>query len=94
VFAVTRWANLYLPHRGVMRGDPVGGPLRDTFGEWLEDIALPPPGNGLLGFAHNFYVDPRGDWAHLARLRDALALPVHIGLDELSPRGLSPSVLE
>ena len=82
------------PLRGVLRGDPVGGPLRDTFGEWIEDIALPQPGNGLLRFAHNRYLDPHGDGAHLARLRDALALPVHIGLDELSPPGLSPSVLE
>lgn len=93
LFAVTRWANLYFPHSGVMRGDPVGGPLRDTFGAWIEDIALPLPGGGILGFAHNMYVDPREDGAHVARLRDTLALPVHISLDELSPEGLSPSVL-
>lgn len=93
LFAVTRWANLYFPLSGVMRGDPVGGPLRDTFGSWVQDIALPQPGGGLLGFAHNLYVDPQGDGAHVARLREALALPVHIGLGELSPEGLSPSVL-
>jgi len=93
LFAVTRWANLYFPYNGVMRGDPVAGPLGDTFGHWIEDIALPRRTGWRSGFAHNLYFDPRGNGSHLAQLRDALALPVHISLDRLSPEGLHPSVM-
>lgn len=36
-FAVTRWTNIYFPHNGWFKGDPVGGPLRSLFGEAIDD---------------------------------------------------------
>ena len=54
-FAVTRWTNLYFPVRwGGLKGDLVGGPLRDQFGRWVLDIPLPP----VRGVAHTSYWKP------------------------------------
>ncbi len=73
-FALVRWTNVYFPHTGVMHGDPVGGPLRQPFGEWIADVPLPHPGGGLAGFAHTKYVDTSRGRAHADLLEAALKL--------------------
>jgi hypothetical protein len=75
-FALVRWTNVYFEHTGAFKGDPVGGPLRNIFGAWVEDVSLPHPGGGFLGFAHTKYVDARRSIAHIHQLRAALDLPV------------------
>ena len=77
LFALVRWTNVYFPHRGLIRGDPVGGPVAPTFGNWVHDVALPHPGAGIAGFAHTKYVDTSHTNAHVAELRAALELPMH-----------------
>jgi len=81
MFALVRWTNVFFPHRGVMRGDPVGGPVRPTFGDWVHDVALPHPGGGVSGFAHTKYVDMSHTKAHVTQLRAALELPVTSDID-------------
>lgn len=39
-FACTRWANLYFPHRWLIWGDMIAGPLKDVFGSGIKDIAV------------------------------------------------------
>ena len=75
-FALVRWTNLFFPHTGVMHGDPVGGPLRSTFGEWIADVPLPHPGGGFAGFAHTKYVDITRGREHADLLERALNLQV------------------
>ncbi len=81
LFALTRWTNLYFPWNGTLAGDPVGGPLRDTFGSWIHDVPLERPGRR---FAHNLYLTPP-DSAHVAQVREALKLAVEYGLSDLTP---------
>ena len=76
MFAIVRWTNVFFPHTGVMKGDPVGGPIDACLGTWIREVSLTPPGSGFLGFAHTKYVDRSGAEDHVSRLRDALALPV------------------
>jgi hypothetical protein len=76
LFALVRWSNVFFPHTGVMRGDPVGGPVQPTFGRWVDDIALPHPGGGFAGFAHTKYVNTSKARAHVELLRNALDLTV------------------
>ena len=80
-FALVRWTNLYFPHTGVMRGDPVGGPVSDAFGSWVRDQPLPAPGGGFAGFAHTKYVDTARTRAHTALLHEALDLSVTYDID-------------
>ncbi len=44
-FSCTRWTNIYFPNRWIILGDLVGGPLRDSFGAGIRDVAV-----GLKGF--------------------------------------------
>lgn len=81
MFALVRWTNLYFPLTGVMRGDPVGGPLAGSFGGWVRDVPLPHPGTGFAGFAHTKYVDTSWRSEHVDRLRAALELSVTFDVD-------------
>lgn len=47
VFASTRWTNLYFPHRRLILGDVVGGPLADVFGAGLRDVEVRPSIDGF-----------------------------------------------
>ncbi len=76
LFALVRWTNVYFPHTGVMHGDPVGGPLQPTFGDWIADVPLPHPGGGFAGFAHTKYVDTSRGRAHADLLERAASLGV------------------
>lgn len=83
-FAFTRWTNLYFPCTGLLRGDPVGGPLAGTFGDWIDDRALDHPGAGALGFAHTLYWDDTTpSTTHLDVLRASLRLDASGELVEL-----------
>ncbi|WP_448005156.1 hypothetical protein [Agromyces bauzanensis] len=83
LFAITRWSNLYFPAGGVLRGDPVGGPLQQTFGTWIHDRPLDHPGGGFLGFAHTRYLNTSHTTAHVDALRDALELPFRTSISDL-----------
>jgi hypothetical protein len=93
LFGIIRWTNLYFPMHGIIGGDPIGGKLRPTFGPWIRDVELRTPRGGFLGFAHSFYWQRRGDWAHIHRLKEALALPFYRSLDDLIPHVLKPKDL-
>jgi hypothetical protein len=40
VFGLTRWFNLYFPVHELLWGDAIGGPLKDIFGSYIEDIEV------------------------------------------------------
>lgn len=82
LYALTRWSNLYFPFSGISKGDPIAGPLQQTFGTWIKDIELEHPGAGFLGFTHTLYSQDCGNGSHVERLREALALPYGDGLDD------------
>lgn len=84
LFAITRWSNLYFPASGVLGGDPVGGPLQETFGKWIQDRPLEHPGGGFLGFAHTRYLSAAHKTAHIDVLRDALALSFRTKLSDVT----------
>lgn len=90
-FSLVRWTNLYFPHEGVMKGDPVGGPLHDTFGHWITDIPLPHPGGGVGGFAHTKYVDTSQGHVHVDELRRALDLTVESPIAAWLGRPVDPT---
>ncbi len=87
VFALTRWTNLYFPWRGGFSGDPIGGPLRDTFGKWIVDIPLEPSPRGV---AHNLYLRPTSA-THVESLRKALQLQVAATPNSLIPELVNPA---
>lgn len=47
VFASTRWTNLYFPHRWLVLGDVIGGPLAEVFGAGIRDVRVRPSAPGL-----------------------------------------------
>ncbi len=58
MFALTRWTNLYFPMSQVLWGDPIGGPLKDVFGEAIEDIEVYTENSRVADFfAHIKYWD-------------------------------------
>jgi CheY-like chemotaxis protein len=73
LFALIRWTNLYFPMHGPVGGDPIGGPLKGPFGEWINDVELPQPAGGCLGFAHTLYWKPMRINSFTERLRRKLA---------------------
>jgi hypothetical protein len=93
LFGLIRWTNLYFPTHGLIGGDPIGGELHPVFGSWIRDVELRHPGGGFLGFAHSFYWQHRGDWAHVCRLKKALELPFYRSLDDLIPHIAKPEDL-
>lgn len=83
LFAFTRWTNLYFPFHGIIGGDPVGGPLKPLFGDWISDCEVATRKVGFMGFAHTRYWavdDGVGDYVgppgedHVECLRKALDL--------------------
>jgi hypothetical protein len=83
LFALTRWTNLYFPFHGIIGGDPVGGPLKGNFGDWISDRPVRTRKAGFMGFAHTrYWALDGGDGAyvgqpgedHLDCLREALDL--------------------
>ena len=71
-FAATRWTNIYFPHRGLFKGDPVGGPLASLFGSAIEDIEVATKRwHGRLNHLDYWRDDPR-DTDPATRPRDAL----------------------
>jgi hypothetical protein len=85
LFALTRWTNLYYPHSGILKGDPVAGPLGGLFGAWVRDKPLA----GATGFAHTWYTERR---AAALEVRTALNLSFRSPLRDVAPQGLQPTV--
>ena len=56
-FAVTRWTNIYAPAKGIIFGDPIGGPLARVFGTGIKDVpvALSPWWRARTPLAHSSY---------------------------------------
>lgn len=93
LFGTTRWTNLFFQTKLLgFGGDPVGGPVRPVFGNWVRDVSLKPP-KGL--FAHTRYWDPTARAstdpedqsvlpAHLQELRRALGLSLGNELREVA----------
>jgi hypothetical protein len=80
VFAATRWTNLFFPSRTIVRGDLIGGPLADVFGQAIRDIPVSTTLRGGL-LSHTLYwTYPAGAGADAATppsvaiLRDVLDL--------------------
>jgi hypothetical protein len=59
-FAATRWTNIYFPYRGLIAGDPVGGPLQGLFGSGIDDRPVRTRRwFGRLNHLHYWADDPR-----------------------------------
>jgi hypothetical protein len=79
-FALTRWTNLYFPTSWCLKGDIVGGPVRQLFGNGIRDIPVKTRGSRSW-FLHTHYwtlapdgkLMPEDD--SIQALRDALYLP-------------------
>jgi hypothetical protein len=76
-FAAVRWTNIYDPHRPILKGDIISGPLAPVFGAGIRDINLKELRGPSSGFSHTLYWtptadDPNGD--HLVALRKAIDL--------------------
>lgn len=56
-FAPTRWTNLYFPAHGLLRGDPIGGPLAPLFGAGIRDVPVETPVRRGY-FSHTLYWAP------------------------------------
>lgn len=60
-FAITRWTNLYVPVRGGLWGDLVGGPLAEVLGHGIKDVEVRVPGWARWSLlAHTRYWRPAG----------------------------------
>jgi hypothetical protein len=66
-FGPTRWTNLYFPHRRLLLGDMIGGPVRESFGVGIRDVPVRPSYDGwraiwygMFPMAHAAY------WRHQA----------------------------
>lgn len=55
VFGPTRWTNLYLPVRGLLRGDLFGGPVADSFGPGVRDVPVRIAGRGFWATMRQFF---------------------------------------
>ncbi|WP_146115003.1 hypothetical protein [Malikia spinosa] len=82
LFALTRWTNLYFHYDGLLKGDPIAGPLKKPFGDWIKDVDL----KTTRGFAHNRYTN-RGEPASIEQVRSALNLSLHRPLADYQPCG-------
>lgn len=58
-FMCTRWSNIYFPHRKLIKGDLIGGPLKNVFGEGIKDIPV-----GLSGFLKEYLQSHTKYWAY------------------------------
>lgn len=61
-FGPTRWSNLYFPHRWLLMGDLIGGPVRPQFGAGVRDVPVRPAFDswravlrGIFPIAHGAY---------------------------------------
>lgn len=77
LFAITRWTNLFFPCRGIsLSGDPIGGPLSQNFGKWINDIPLV---QKKKTFAHSLYTKRSEETNAVQEVRRALKLEQSIG---------------
>lgn len=91
-FAATRWTNIYFPHNGWIGGDPVGGPLKELFGDAVDDRQVfTQRWRGRLNHIHYWRDDPRDRGSRQAPLR---VLKAALNLDEgFGPRSRGKSAI-
>jgi hypothetical protein len=79
LFAYTRWTNLFSPHRFVLQGDLVSGPVAPQFGAGVRDIAVL-PGVDASGRPHKGmkrgWVTHNNYWSMKRRHRAETGTPV------------------
>lgn len=91
-FAVVRWTNIYFPMQGIMRGDLIGGPVRQLFGPGAKDVAARAPRKGGW-FPHldYFNLEAGDDWGDAAWAEHRQALRAAMNLEtpaaEEEPKG-------
>jgi len=75
LFGPTRWTNLYFPYRGLIFGDPIGGPVAPVFGAGVRDVPLTTTQWGGI-FPHTrYWTDTAsGNAPHIRALRDAVRI--------------------
>jgi hypothetical protein len=76
-FAAVRWTNIHDPHRPLLKGDIVSGPLAPIFGAGIRDISLKDLRGQSSRFSHTLYWKPGADEAanrHIEALRKAIDL--------------------
>ena len=56
-FMCTQWSNIYFPHKYLIKGDLVGGPLQPLFGEGVRDIPVGLKWHHGLLISHTKYWD-------------------------------------
>jgi hypothetical protein len=79
LFGLTRWTNLFFPMNQMFWGDAIGGPLKDIFGNYINDVPVSTlPSRGPAFFTHTSYwkiTGPMGrNSPQIAKLRDAVNL--------------------
>jgi hypothetical protein len=84
LFALTRWTNLYFPHKGFINGDPVAGQLGGLFGHWIRDVRL----RQTNRFSHCNYTDRTLEADAVAEVRAALNLSLCRPLSDYAPKNL------
>ena len=89
-FAAVRWSNLYFPMQGIMRGDLIGGPVREPFGPGIADVPVRAPREGGWLPHMDYFNAETGpvwggpDWRdHREALHNALALEVPVAAGEV-----------
>jgi hypothetical protein len=82
-FAVTRWTNIYAPVRGIVAGDPIGGPLAPVFGQGIKDVSvqITPWWRGRSPLAHTSY------WRRAPGTEPGAAIRVLLEATDLESRG-------
>lgn len=86
-FAVTRWTNLYVPARGIVLGDPIGGPLAPAFGSGIKDVpvTVSPWWRRYTPMAHTSYwrdASRKGGKTPIPALRESIDFESRSWLDE------------
>jgi len=76
MFAATRWTNLYFPCRAVIKGDVIGGPLRDVMGIGIKDVPVTTKKRGGFLNHTDYWTQSPGERAesHIEALREAVNL--------------------
>jgi hypothetical protein len=86
LFALTRWTNVFFPHHGIYKGDPIAGPLKEHFGDWIKEVEL----RTSDGFAHTRYTDRTSEPNAVEKLRSALNLSLRRPLADYGDPGPPP----
>jgi len=73
-FAAVRWTNIHDPHRMILQGDIISGPLAPVFGDGILDINLKALRGQSVVFSHTLYWSLTPTVRHIEVLRKAVDL--------------------